>query len=73
MKVPDDKLTQQSRILEELMTGPKKSYELAFKLHILRVPNRITELINKGYPIDREIVYEGHTHYTLYTLRKEAS
>lgn len=74
----NDKLTQQARIIEKLRIRPYKSYELAFDLHILRVPNRITELIDKGYVITRDTVYENGTHYTLYTLilepvRKEAS
>lgn len=67
------KVPQWERVLAELEKGPQDSWDLAFRLRMLRVPNRISELEKKGYVIDKEPYYIDGSHGVVYTLRKEVS
>lgn len=72
-EVKEKKKPQWERVLEELKKGPQDSWELAFNLHMLRVPNRIAELEKRGYEIGREPYYRDGSHGVVYTLISEAS
>lgn len=69
----EKKTPQWEKVLKELEKGPQDSWDLAFRLHMLRVPNRIKEIEKKGYVVDREYYYKDGTHGAIYTLRKDAS
>lgn len=69
----EKKVPQWKRVLTELEKGPQDSWELAFRLRMLRVPNRIMELEKMGYEIDREPYYVNGSHGVVYTLRKDVS
>jgi len=65
------KLTQQQIILKALYNGTKVSSMWGFRHGIVRLTNRVNELIKKGYPITpEELKTKKGVRYKIYYIDK---
>jgi len=63
-------MNQHKRILEYLRAHKAITSLDGLKLYppIIRISNRCNELIQQGFPISKERVNAGNSHYTKYVL-----